>query len=209
MNVPPDNREPFFTPTEWQHLAVFRPREWRGWWRTQSFLTKIAVVFFVALGALGLYSVARGDAQTGWFLIATVAALVLILFVFFPLIYVIVAAVRWVLRATGVASWWRRVRERALETGKVVFWVGVAVWLLAAAWPYFSVAHPVGSWYALTQGVPVERVSVEQVPHDCEFLTAPMGSKHCHYDAKIITLKGADTPDGKRSLVVTYERVEE
>jgi hypothetical protein len=35
--------------------------------------------------------------------------------------------------------------------------------------------------YAKQCGVPVNAVTIEKEPHDCEFLSAPMGSKHCHY----------------------------
>ena len=163
----------------------------------------------MALGVYGLYDVAWGDNRAGWFLVATVAGLALILFVFVPLLHVIVAAVRWVLRAIGVASWWRRVHRDVLAVGKVVFWVGVAGWVLAVAWPYFSVVDPVRSWYALARGVPVAQVAVAKKPHDCEFMTAPIGVKHCHYDATVVVVKGTDSSNGKRYLFVTYERVEE
>jgi len=204
----PLERQPFFTPSEWQHLAVFRPREWRGWWRTEPLFSKIVVAALVALGAYALYDVARGDARTGWFLVATVAALVLILFVLAPLFYLIVAALRWVLRAVGVASWWRRARKDVLEVGRFLFWVGVAALVLVGLWPYLSL-DPVRSWYALTGKVPVEQVEMAKKPHDCEFMTAPIGDKRCHYDAKVVVLKGEDAPDGKRYLYVTYEKVEE
>ena len=206
--MPFENRKPFFKPDEWAALAVFRPREWRGWWRTEPLSSKIVIALLVALGAYGLYDVGWGDNRAGWFLVAAVAGLALILFVLVPLLHLIVAAVRWVLRVIGVVSWWRRVRKDVLAVGKAVLWVGVAGWVLAVAWPYISL-DPVKSWYALTREVPLERVDVAKKPHDCEFLTAPIGVKHCHYDAKILILKGTDSPDGKRYLFVTYERVEE
>jgi hypothetical protein len=206
--VPPENREPFFEPSEWKALAVFRPREWLGWWRTEPLFSKVVAVALVALGAYALYSVTRGDARTGWFLVATVAGLALILFVLAPLFYVIVAALRWVLRSVGVASWWRRVRKDVLAFGRFLFWVGVAALVLVGLWPYLSL-DPVRSWYALTGKVSVEQVEMAKKPHDCEFMTAPIGVKHCHYAATAVILTGTDAPDGKRAVVVTYERVEE
>src|SRR5438309_693744 len=89
-------------------------------------------------------------------------------------------------RAVGVLvySEWACI-EHALA--KVVLWVGIILSILFGLWPYLSL-HPVKSWYALTHEVPVDRVEVEKSPHDCEFLTAPVGEKHCHYDAKVFSL---------------------
>lgn len=33
-----------------------------------------------------------------------------------------------------------------------------------------------------------ENVRVESVPRDCEFLTAPLGQKNCHYEAEILVI---------------------
>lgn len=32
-------------------------------------------------------------------------------------------------------------------------------------------------------------VTIDALPHDCEFWTAPVGSKHCHYDAEVVTVR--------------------
>jgi hypothetical protein len=32
-----------------------------------------------------------------------------------------------------------------------------------------------------------EHVVIEHQPHDCDFMTAPMGQKHCHYQAHVET----------------------
>lgn len=32
-------------------------------------------------------------------------------------------------------------------------------------------------------------ITVQPKPHDCEFLSAPMGAKHCHYEAQVVTLR--------------------
>lgn len=200
--------EPFFKPDEWKALAIFRPREWRDWWTTEPPVSKIVVGCLVALGAVGLFDVARGYTGIGWFLVAAVAGLALILFVLYPLFYLPIATVRWVFRVTGIAAWWKKSGENVIAFGKFLFWLAITGVILNALWPYLS-TDTTRSWYALTNKVPVERVTVEKMPHDCEFETAPLGSKHCHYAAEVIVLQGADTPDGKKSIVVSYEKVED
>jgi hypothetical protein len=103
---------------------------------------------------------------------------------------------------------WRR-DAKLILIGCVGFVVAVIlVNLLSPLSPYLS-AGPVRSWYALTNDIPVEHVMLTKKPHDCEFETAPIGSKHCHYDAKVSVWKGTDTPDGRDYLWVSYERIEE
>jgi len=41
--------------------------------------------------------------------------------------------------------------------------------------------------YSLENGIPYNAVTLNEKPHDCEFLTAPLGAKHCHYEADIIS----------------------
>jgi hypothetical protein len=80
--------------------------------------------------------------------------------------------------------------------------------MLAGLWPYLS-SDFVKSWYALMNRVPVERVEIEKKPHDCEFDTAPLGSKNCHYKAQVFVSNATDSPDRKKSLLVTYEKIQE
>ena len=197
----PADREPFFKADEWKALVVFRPHEWRGRWGAE---VKLVIALLAVLGGCGLYEVARGDTRVGWNLIAVVAGLLLVLFVLGPLLYVMVAAVRWVFRVIGVTEWWRRVRTTVLAVGTLLFWVAVAGWILIGMWPYLSTS-PTKSWYAFREGVPVERVEVTKEPHDCEFATAPLGAKHCHYESKVEVFN----PDGNKWLLVTYDKVEE
>jgi hypothetical protein len=203
MSVDP---EPFFTPSEWKATTLLRPRDWRQWWRTEPLTTKLFAVALAALLGVGIYLMRKGE-PSGWPLIYVVVGLLIILLLI-PFLVVFIAGVRWVLRQIGVVAWWRRVRERVFTTAKVVFWLWIIGTILAALWPYMSL-DPVKSWYALTNKVPVERVVMEKKPHDCEFATAPLGSKHCHYDAKAFVIPATENADGRRSLVVSYEKVED
>jgi hypothetical protein len=88
---------------------------------------------------------------------------------------------------------------------KAALWIGLIGLLLFAVRQYLSF-DLTKTYFALANKVPVERVKIEKKPHDCEFDTAPIGSKNCHYDAKVFIFKDGD---GKRSLDVSYERVED
>jgi hypothetical protein len=69
-------------------------------------------------------------------------------------------------------------------------------------WYYFSDKLN-DIWYAIKYGVKVNEVTVNKKPHNCDWDTAPMGNKNCHYEEeaqKIIT--GLST-DGKP--IVSYD----
>jgi hypothetical protein len=51
--------------------------------------------------------------------------------------------------------------------------------------------------------VPVERVSIQLKPHDCEWSKAPLGDKNCHFEASINRFQDKDGP----YLVVSWNRV--
>ena len=40
-------------------------------------------------------------------------------------------------------------------------------------------------WYAMQNDVPSERVYIQRKPHDCEWMSAPLGDKHCHYEKSV------------------------
>lgn len=39
--------------------------------------------------------------------------------------------------------------------------------------------------YAVQYGVSFAHVTKQNKPHDCDWLTAPMGKKNCHYDPQV------------------------
>ena len=43
-------------------------------------------------------------------------------------------------------------------------------------------------WYGMANHVVSRNVSLTPKPHDCEFLTAPIGEKHCHYEASVAVI---------------------
>jgi hypothetical protein len=58
-------------------------------------------------------------------------------------------------------------------------------------------------YYSLEPGLWGATYSVEPIPHDCEFFTVPMGSKHCHYDQRVFTIRVRT--DGSGRVVSTDE----
>jgi len=48
-------------------------------------------------------------------------------------------------------------------------------------------------------------VTLDKQPHDCDFWTAPVGVKHCHYERVVI----AAPPWNRQELSVHYARVDD
>jgi hypothetical protein len=40
--------------------------------------------------------------------------------------------------------------------------------------------------YAWAYDIPYNNVNFAKRPHDCDFMTAPLGEKHCHYSSTIV-----------------------
>jgi hypothetical protein len=80
------------------------------------------------------------------------------------------------------------------ETADNVIGCGFGILLLCGL-GYFAVAG-IGwrlmpdDWrlrYALQYDVESSTVTIDKKPHECEWGSAPIGDKHCHYDANITT----------------------
>jgi|SRR6516225_3285980 len=59
-----------------------------------------------------------------------------------------------------------------------------------------------GGWhskyrYAWQCEVNTSKVHIENKPHDCEFLTAPLGEKNCDYEPAVGTLRWATSTTGQ------------
>lgn len=71
--------------------------------------------------------------------------------------------------------------------GALLLWlfvVGVGIWV-------YSVGGTDVAWYSLRYRVSTDKVHVDAKPRDCDFITAPLGSKGCHYDASVIAINAA------------------
>jgi hypothetical protein len=52
-------------------------------------------------------------------------------------------------------------------------------------------------WYSFDRSISKEKITIESKPHDCEFLTAPVGRKNCHYRKVIQTVEWSKSKSGE------------
>jgi hypothetical protein len=84
-------------------------------------------------------------------------------------------------------------------------WIGIVivVWLAING---FDEAWYSKWRYAMWHGTSSDKVTIDQKPHDCDFLASPLGEKNCRYDAQVQvqTIKlSTDTNSGRR--IVSYD----
>jgi hypothetical protein len=56
---------------------------------------------------------------------------------------------------------------------------------------------------AIYFGVSQDQITIDKKLHDCEFLSAPLGSKHCHYDKVVQTVTWTLSTKGKP--IISYD----
>ena len=105
---------------------------------------------------------------------------------------------------TPAKSWREQGREARRQLATVaaivaLIWIGgyASVWLLpTSVWAY--------KWrYAFEDHLDGATVQVDPKPHDCEFLTAPIGSKHCDYESVVTTVRISVGQSGER--LISYD----
>jgi hypothetical protein len=57
--------------------------------------------------------------------------------------------------------------------------------------------HGDAYWYSITAGAPIDKVTIEKKPHDCEFSAAPLGEKNCHYEKIVDKVMWATSTTGQ------------
>ena len=84
------------------------------------------------------------------------------------------------------------------------------LWWIAIGWIVVYGASSVSSrvWhskvrYGIQYDAATSKVSTSNMPHDCDFLAAPLGSKYCHYDREVTTLRWATSTTG--DPIVSYD----
>jgi hypothetical protein len=58
-------------------------------------------------------------------------------------------------------------------------------------------------YYVLVYDVPEDQLTVTKKPYDCDWSTAPLGSKHCYYERKLLRARTAVNSEGKP--IVSYD----
>jgi hypothetical protein len=75
--------------------------------------------------------------------------------------------------------------------------VGIGLWSLPG-----DIWH--SKWrYAFSYGIPSSQLYVQDKPHDCAFLAAPLGEKYCHYERTISTTRWAKSTEG--NPIISYD----
>jgi hypothetical protein len=79
---------------------------------------------------------------------------------------------------------------------------GCAVWLLIIiiAIVYWNDIPDIWNSkfrFALSLHVTQDKITVQNKPHDCEFMSAPIGRKNCHYESVVEKVEWATSAAGK------------
>jgi hypothetical protein len=81
--------------------------------------------------------------------------------------------------------------RRAIES-KSSFWSGLVFLFIAViVWGWVSDLWNSKWRYATAYSVSTGDVYIPKRPHDCEFMTAPVGEKHCSYKRTVSTIRWA------------------
>lgn len=95
------------------------------------------------------------------------------------------------------------VSEALWKWGKRAFWAGVVLVVFFATigdiLMYISPSSTYG--YGFKYNIVDSKVSIEMRPHDCEWGSAPLGDKHCHYTANVQSVRTSTATDGTTPLV--------
>lgn len=108
----------------------------------------------------------------------------------------------------------RTLKERFEDAGLVlkrtfimVFKIALGcllIWGAATAYDYYY--YP-ADYYAHKYNTDQRHVIIDREPHDCDFDSAPLGNKNCHYDKDVSAEKDEQT--GVVTVYVTWDKVSE
>ncbi len=95
------------------------------------------------------------------------------------------------------------VAETLWKFGKRAFWVLLAFFLFFAVigdiLVYLAPSSPYA--YAFKYSVDDSNVTISHRPHNCDWGSAPLGDKHCHYKAEVSSVRTGTSKDGTTPLV--------
>lgn len=102
--------------------------------------------------------------------------------------------------------------EKAKADFKMIAgWVLVMLPILLVSGYVINFGISYAGWVAFTHNVALENVYVPPEPHDCDWDTAPLGSKHCHYKSEVMQTygQGNHVDDSKIKFAVDWQKIED
>ena len=109
---------------------------------------------------------------------------------------------------TGPA-WLQRTAFRMRLAGKWLLYIAGVIFFLAVMLPkgamWLFPESKVG--YTMKYALADEEVIIDRKPHDCEWETAPLGAKHCHYEKVVQT--DTDQHGKVTAVYVSWQKVQD
>ena len=92
------------------------------------------------------------------------------------------------------------------DSAKGIFWLAVLVVMSVLAMAYCAPVTSARVWYSFTTDASYDHIAVEEKPIDCDWSTAPLGTKQCRYERSVVTSKcGAAWEQERRNADPTGE----
>lgn len=95
-----------------------------------------------------------------------------------------------------------RVEKAIKQKWSTADWVG-AIFLGFSLWTLPGIIWHAKWRYAADYNIPSSEVYVQDKPHDCAFLAAPLGEKYCHYERTISITRWAKSTEG--NPIISYD----
>jgi hypothetical protein len=133
---------------------------------------------------------------------------------FLPVLIIIVSLVAVYIgeNKTGPA-WLQRTAFRSRFVWKWVLYIAGIIFSLVVVLPL--ILQESAMWlfpesktgYTMKYDLTDEKVIIDRKPHDCEWETAPLGAKHCHYDKAVQT--ETDQHRKVTAVYVSWQKVQD
>jgi len=179
---------------------------WAGFTRGDRIVLLVAeLAVFAACIALFVTSTPAGDDTVT---VAGIALFVFLALQFVLLLIILSLAASRKHKTLALAKPAVSTKQKATSWGYgLLFWLACGVVYMvggyAAEWT-FPDSELATKWrYGLDDDLKNAEYVMPRRPHDCEFMTAPLGAKHCHYDKEIATVRVRKAQSGAR--IISYD----
>ena len=134
-----------------------------------------------------------------------------ILMVVAGLIFVLVAV--YIVQNTTGPAWLQRTAVRIRLAGKWLLYIVGIIFFVSVLLP--PIVEEGAMWlfpeskfgYTMEYNLPDDKVIIERKPYDCEWGTAPLGAKHCHYEKAVQT--ETDQQGKVTAVYVSWQKVQD